>query len=110
MNTATAWFCDLGHKGADELEQWHHYKVYKTRLRSCYVSRFAVTEHTYGHFLVFFDVALDEELLKEQVGPLVNEVKRPARLRNISRVNDDVHNGLLAGKGLQVILLIPSLG
>lgn len=62
----------MRHKGADHLEQRHHYEVDEAGLRSRYVGLFAVAQHAYWQVLVFFYVALNEEFFEEEVGPLVS--------------------------------------
>lgn len=64
---------------------------------------FSITKETSAHFIGFLNITLDEELVKEQIGPFSERVELARRCWKIGRMDKEIEELLLAGKLFFVI-------
>lgn len=104
-----AWLVHLWNERRQLLEKRHDNKSNEAWLRPGHLVFLAIAEHAYRQAKLFFDVALLEELFEEEIHPFLNNLKRPALLRNICRMNRKVHDLLLTLEQFQLIYFVPIL-
>ena len=66
---------NLWHEHSDLCKERSKDEIHETRLALTDLSRFTVAQEAYREALLLFDVALMEELLKQQLGPFDGDVK-----------------------------------
>lgn len=85
------------------IPDWDDNIVAEARLFFGHLCSLTITKETCAHFIGFLNITLDEELVKEQVGPFSECVELARRCWKIGRMDEEIKELLLAGELFFVI-------